>query len=174
PYVGETEQRLARSFREASKLGAVLMLDEVDSFLRDRRLAQVHWEISQVNELLVQMEAFSGLLIAATNLFAELDAAALRRFDLKVRFDYLRPDQAWGLFRAALRELGGRSPQPHPWQARLAELGQLTPGDFAVVVRRQRLLGNRPTPEDLLAALRAELEASGRCAERSIGFLAKL
>ncbi|MEI7837336.1 MAG: AAA family ATPase, partial [Planctomycetota bacterium] len=52
PYVGETEQNLARLFRECDTTHTVLMLDEIDSFLSDRRQAQRSWERTQVNELL--------------------------------------------------------------------------------------------------------------------------
>lgn len=174
PYVGETERHLAKAFRTARKDGAVLMLDEADSFLRDRRGAQASWEVSQVNELLVQLEEFRGLVITATNLFENLDTAALRRFDLKVRFDYLRPEQAAELFCATLRELGGPTLQAQSWQTQLAQLGRLTPGDFAAVLRRLRLLGDTPTPEVLLAALAAEVEASGRATGCGVGFMADL
>jgi SpoVK/Ycf46/Vps4 family AAA+-type ATPase len=157
-------------FREAKTAGAVLLLDEADSFLRDRREARSAWEVTQVNELLVQMECFDGVFIVSTNLFESLDAAALRRFDLKVRFDYLRPEQAWTLFRETLRQSGARLTQPAVWQARLERLERLTPGDFAAVVRRQRLAPERLSAQGLLNALRAEVETSGRVTSRSIGF----
>ncbi len=56
PYVGETDQNLARLFREADPRHTVLLLDEVDSFLADRRQARQQWEGTQVNELLQQIE----------------------------------------------------------------------------------------------------------------------
>ena len=40
PYAGESEQNIARAFRDAQSEQAVLMMDEVDSFLQDRRGAQ--------------------------------------------------------------------------------------------------------------------------------------
>lgn len=40
--------------------------------------------------MLTQMESFAGVFIASTNLMDGLDSAALRRFDLKVKLDYLR------------------------------------------------------------------------------------
>ncbi|MBW6608203.1 ATP-binding protein, partial [Salmonella enterica subsp. enterica serovar Weltevreden] len=86
-----------KAFRKAQNDGAVLLIDEVDSFLQDRRGAQHNWEVSEVNEMLTQMESFSGVFVASTNLMEGLDQAALRRFDLKVKFDYLRADQAWAL-----------------------------------------------------------------------------
>lgn len=48
--------------------------------------------------MLTQMESFPDVLIASTNLMDGLGQAALRRFDLKVKFDYLKAGQAWALF----------------------------------------------------------------------------
>ncbi|WP_306456501.1 ATP-binding protein [Pseudomonas sp. LJDD11] len=83
PYVGMTEQNLAGAFEQAQQQDAVLLLDEVDSFLQDRRKARQSWEITAVNEMLTQMESYRGLFIASTNLIADLDQASLRRFDLQ-------------------------------------------------------------------------------------------
>lgn len=63
-----TEKNLARVFLEAEQDGALLMIDEIDSFLRDRKEAQRPWEVTQVNEMLTQMESFPGIFIASTNL----------------------------------------------------------------------------------------------------------
>lgn len=60
PYAGESEQNIARAFRDAQSKQAVLMMDEMDSFLQDRFGAQRGWEVSLVNEMLTQMEAFPG------------------------------------------------------------------------------------------------------------------
>ena len=46
-----------------------------DSLLRDRHGAQRSWELTQVNEMLTQMERFRGIFIAPTNLMDSLDAA---------------------------------------------------------------------------------------------------
>src|SRR5262249_49163191 len=98
PYVGEAERNIARMFHEARLEGAVLLLDEADSLLRDRRGAVRAWEVTQVNEMLTQMEAFEGIFIASTNLIDSLDEAAMRRFDARVRLDYLAPGQAARMF----------------------------------------------------------------------------
>lgn len=162
-YLGETEQRMAQAFRQAEQDGAVLLLDEVDSFLQDRRGAQRSWEVSQVNEMLTQMESFAGVLVASTNLMTQLDQAALRRFDLKVRFDHLQPAQAWGLFERHCQHLWGEGgqglaaamPMAVEAQARLRRLNRLTPGDFATVLRQSRLQP-LPTPLALVSALEQE------------------
>ncbi|WP_043330610.1 AAA family ATPase, partial [Curvibacter gracilis] len=67
-YVGESEKRIARAFRQAANDGAVLMIDEVDGFLRDRQTVGQSWEVSQVNEMLTQMESYEGVFVASTNL----------------------------------------------------------------------------------------------------------
>lgn len=167
-YVGQAEKNIARAFGEAQDDGAVLLIDEVDSFLQDRRGAQHGWEVTQVNEMLTQMEGFAGVLIASTNLMDGLDAAALRRFDLKVKLDYLRAEQAWALLQRHCAQLGLSAPGAAV-QARLARLRQLTPGDFAAVVRQQRF---RPLPstDALVMALEAEC-ALKQGAKNAIGFV---
>ena len=67
-YVGGTEANIAEMFSEAKRENAVLLLDEADSFLRDKNHARQSWEITQVNELLTQMEAYDGIFICSTNL----------------------------------------------------------------------------------------------------------
>ena len=161
-WVGGTERNIARAFREAKEEGAVLLLDEVDSFLRDRRGAQRSWEVTGVNEMLTQMESFPGVFIASTNLMDGLDQAALRRFDLKVRFNYLKTDQAWGLLQKHCGGLGLPAPEDSLRQ-NLSGLSALTPGDFAAVARQHRF---RPigSAKMLVAALNAEclLKEDGR------------
>ena len=111
PYVGQTEQRLANMFQEAEQTNGLLFLDEADSFLQSRSRARHSWEITKVNELLVQLENYRGLFFCATNLMETLDSAVFRRFDLKVRFDFLKPTQAWELFQKILTGHGATLPK---------------------------------------------------------------
>jgi len=167
-WVGGTEKNLAAMFEEASQEHAVLLLDEADSFLQDRAAARNSWEVTQVNEMLTQLESFRGIFIASTNLMDRFDTAALRRFDLKVQFGYLRPDQAWAMFQdvAAGLDLEVES----RLRKQLAAHSLLTPGDFATVVRQARL--NRPESAlDLLSRLRQECLAKPEGRRRPIGFL---
>ena len=46
-----------------------------------------------VDELLTQINSFKGFLVVTTNLFNQIDPAALRRFDFKVNFNYLNSHQ---------------------------------------------------------------------------------
>ena len=158
-WVGASEKNIARAFREAEDDGAVLLIDEVDSFLQDRRGARASWEVTQVNKMLTQMESFTGVFVASTNLMEGLDPAALRRFDLKAKFGYLKAAQAGEMLRryCALLMLGEPSPNA---LVKVAGMAKLTPGDFAAVHRqsRFRLIGD---VEELVAALGAECAIKG-------------
>jgi SpoVK/Ycf46/Vps4 family AAA+-type ATPase len=155
PYVGQTEQNLARLFRESDPARTILLLDEVDSFLAERSQARHQWERTQVNELLQQMERYPGIFVAATNLMSGIDSAALRRFDFKLHFRALKPAQRLALF--AREALGDAREPVHPDLMRhLATLDGLTPGDFATVCRQRSLLGETLTPEQFLRRLAAE------------------
>ncbi|NMV37880.1 AAA family ATPase [Ralstonia insidiosa] len=158
-WLGDSEKNIADAFRQAEQEGAVLLIDEVDSFLQDRRGANQNWEVSQVNEMLTQMESFSGVFVASTNLMDGLDQAALRRFDLKVKFTYLKAGQAWDLF---CRHCQALAFTPPSWdlQARLGRLQNLTPGDFAAVIRQHRFRAV-PSPVDFVSALERECAVKG-------------
>ncbi|GHV05629.1 hypothetical protein AGMMS50229_09020 [Campylobacterota bacterium] len=136
-WVGGTEKNIAEAFDEARRKGAVLIFDEVDSFLQDRRGAARSWEVTQVNEMLTQMESFNGVFVATTNLLDDLDQAAMRRFDLKMKFDYLDGDRAARLLGEECRALGLDAPNEGLCRA-IAQMKTLTPGDFAAVRRRNR------------------------------------
>lgn len=167
-FVGETEKNIAAAFSQAEQDGALLLIDEVDSFLQDRRGAKSNWEASLVNEMLTQMESFSGVFIASTNLMAGLDQAALRRFDLKVKFDFLKPDQACALFARQGAQLAIEPPTSSQL-SKVSRLNILTPGDFAAVARQSRFRRIQSTG-DLLSALEAEC-ALKEGAKSAIGFL---
>ncbi|HEY8708918.1 MAG TPA: AAA family ATPase [Burkholderiaceae bacterium] len=170
-YVGETEQNMARMFDEAQTENAVLLLDEADSFLRSRRLAERNYEVSEVNEMLQGMERFAGVFICTTNLFQELDEAALRRFTFKIQFKPLTAEQRERMFVA--EALGGDASRLTREQAsRLAQLGALAPGDFASVQRQVDVLGIAFEPDEFLAQLEGEHRVKPEVRQqRGIGFL---
>jgi SpoVK/Ycf46/Vps4 family AAA+-type ATPase len=169
-WVGGTEKNIARAFHEAEEEGAVLVFDEVDSFLQDRRNAQRSWEVTEVNEMLVQMENYNGIFIATTNLIDGLDQASLRRFDLKLEFDYLRPEQAWLLFSEEVVALGFERPATE-LQRELQRLRKLAPGDFAAV-KRQHRFNPISDPMDFMRRLEEECSVKEDAEGKKMGFLA--
>ena len=160
PYVGETEQNIAEAFARAAERGALLLIDEVDSFLYRREAGQRSWEVSQVNEMLVQLEHLRTPFVATTNLADNLDPATQRRFTIRAVFNAMTPAQASQLFKA---RFGLDWPVEWPVHQRQ------TPGDFAVVAHRAKLLAERD-PAVLVSWLRGEIEARGDQARGAMGF----
>lgn len=150
-YVGQTEHNIAATFMEAKRAGAVLLIDEADSFLQDRTSAHNSWEITQVNEFLTQMESFEGVFIATTNYMDCLDKASLRRFDMKAKFDFMKPEQVQELYKRYADKLGFKA---NPDIVR--GLQNVTPGDFAAVNRRMKFAGV-VNEETFFSALKEEV-----------------
>jgi len=170
-YVGETEQQMAAMFREAELEKAVLLLDEADSFLQDRRGAQRTYEVTEVNEMLQGMERYAGIFICTTNLLESLDQAALRRFTFKIKFMPLTGGQRETMFvNEALA--GDALLLTQALQKRLALLAQLCPGDFAAVKRQGVILDVELSADEFLAQLEAEHRIKPEVREaRSMGFI---
>ena len=158
-WVGETEQKIAGAFAEARATGCFLIIDEADSFLADRRGAHRNWEISQVNEMLSQLESHDLPYAFTTNLADRLDPAVARRFLFRATFQFLdeaRVVRAWEFF------FGGDCP------AGVRNLTRLVPADFALVQERAGKLGFLDDPEQIAS----ELVAQSRDRDRTsrVGF----
>ena len=167
-YVGENYQKIAKAFNQAEEQDAVLMIDEVASFLSDRRGAQRRWEVRMVNEMLTQMESFSGIFIASTNLMDGLDQAALRRFDLKAKFDFLSTEQVWKLFIRHCKQLDLTN-RKKALPQQLAAVEYLTPGDFAAVARMSRF-NPLQSAEAFIQSLASEISHKEQNKKLKFGF----
>lgn len=169
-YVGETEKNIAQAFEQAKADNALLVLDEVDTFLFSREGANQSWERSQVNEMLTQIERFEGLMVVSTNLIEVLDPAALRRFDLKLKFDYLTLPQRLD-FAKQQAEILGLPLLSEEDLSQIESLNLLTPGDFAAVARRHQFSPFQKV-QDWLSALQGECEVKPAfsATTRRIGF----
>jgi SpoVK/Ycf46/Vps4 family AAA+-type ATPase len=168
-WVGMTERNIARAFEEARQDDAVLLFDEADSFLRDRKSASQVWEVTQVNEFLQQLEAFPGIVACTTNLWRDIDEAALRRFVFKLEFHFPRAEQVLGLFRAffpAAFEAAGEQTVAGD----LRGIANLAPGDFAAVARRIRALRTEPDASAIVRMLAGEAGVK-RVAPKAVGFV---
>ena len=170
-YVGDTEQNMARMFADAERDEAVLLLDEADSFLMDRRGAQRNYEVTEVNEMLQGMERFQGIFICTTNLMDRVDQAALRRFSFKIQFKPLTLEQRERMF--VTEALQGDAERLTPeLRQRLARMDQLCPGDYAAVRRQIDILGEELFPEEFIEQLEAEHRIKPEVREsRGMGFV---
>lgn len=149
-FVGGSEQNIAEAFSEARDTRSFLIFDEADSLLSDRRGAHRSWEVTQVNEMLTQMEMHPLPFACTTNYVEKIDDATLRRFLFKVTLRYSSPEQAAGLFRAYFNM---EAP------AALSSLNALTPGDFPVVRRKAEVTEQLGDANALVAMLKAECDA---------------
>ncbi|MDR7378872.1 SpoVK/Ycf46/Vps4 family AAA+-type ATPase [Rhodoferax ferrireducens] len=170
-YVGETEQKMAAMFKEAEAEKAVLLLDEADSFLQDRRGAQRTYEVTEVNEMLQGMERYRGIFVCTTNLLDRIDQAALRRFTFKIQFKPLLRTQRETMF--LVEALGGDASRwTEALKTRLARLDQLCPGDFAAVKRQAEILDAALAADEFMEQLEAEHRIKPEVREsRGIGFM---
>jgi len=164
PMVGQTEQRIAQIFHRASESGSILFLDEVDSLLSNRANASYNWEVTQVNELLQQMERFGGVMVGATNFESCLDPAVARRFTFKLRMDYLDGDGKRTFFARFFKE-----PMTPEQCQRLEAIPSLTPGDFRTVWQKLYYLSDKQGNDSRLDALETESASKGTAC-RKIGF----
>ena len=130
--LGVSERVINKFFKEASKAGQVLIFDEADSFLYDRRQVDRQWERQLINEFLRHIEEHDQPLICTTNLLEELDPAMLRRFMFKVEFKPLEGEQAKRAFKHYFKV---EAPDY------MGKLGNLTLGDFGIVQKKAAVLG---------------------------------
>lgn len=140
-WLGESEKNIAKAFTEARQKDAILVFDEVDSFLRERGDAVRSWEITQVNEMLTQMESFEGIFIATTNLVENLDKASIRRFDYKIEFRALDSKRLCEAFVSYAKFLGIRDYEAflRDERIKLKRLDNICLGDFALIARAARI-----------------------------------
>ena len=162
-YVGESEKNIAAAFAEARRKGALLIFDEADSFLQDRKSAVRSWETTQVNEMLTQMEHSKYPFICTTNLMNKLDQASLRRFTFKVKYNFLAPSQIV----LAFEHFFGKTITENE----VRQLSSLCPGDFTVVKKKSSILGV-DTPSELIQMLSEEMNIKNtEQSTRKIGFV---
>jgi transitional endoplasmic reticulum ATPase len=168
-YVGETEKSIRAAFDEAKRQGAILMIDEADSFLSTRDMAVRSWEITQVNELLTQMENHTGVLICCTNLLQTLDNASLRRFNWKIEFKPLTEQGKLLLYRRYFC-IEGRFPADAQ-ERRIMAIPHLTAGDMKAVWLKTRFMEqDLLNHEGLISMLENEVRYKEKATGERVGF----
>lgn len=90
-YIGETEKNLARLFAEAESSNAILFFDEADALFGKRtEVKDAHDRYANVETsyLLQRMEAYTGMVILASNFRKNMDDAFVRRLHFTVEFPF--------------------------------------------------------------------------------------
>ncbi|MGN9908578.1 ATP-binding protein [Phytohabitans sp. LJ34] len=103
-WVGETEKNLDAAFRQAEESRAVLFFDEADSLFGKRgdvRHGTDRYANLEIGYLLQRLESSDVLVILASNLRENIDAAFTRRFHFVVNFTRPGPAERRRLWRLA-------------------------------------------------------------------------
>jgi adenylate kinase family enzyme len=86
-WIGETEENLAAAFDAAERTQAVLFMDEADALFGARTaISDAHDRYANLETayLLQRLDHFDGMIVLATNLRNNIDAAFVRRMDFVV------------------------------------------------------------------------------------------
>ena len=171
-WVGKTEKNIARAFREAEDREAVLVIDEIDSMLAARGRSRRTYEVRSTNEMLTQLEKFCGIVVFTTNRQDNLDPASLRRFSVKLEFDYLDPDGNEVFYERYLTPMLENGEMTDDQRGELRALTCLTPGDFKVVRDKHSMIWIpwERTHEVMLRELSGEVRVKQRREGRRAGF----
>jgi hypothetical protein len=145
-FVGETEKRLAATFRAAREAGDVVLIDEADSLLSSRTGDRQRWEISATNLLLQEIERFPGVVVLTTNRDEALDPALERRLLARLEIGMPGPEEREQLWE---KHLPPRAP-------RAADV------DLAALARAYPLSGSLIRTAVLLAVAKASSRADGK------------
>ncbi len=106
-YIGETEKNLAGVFDQARHKHWILFFDEADALFGKRtQTASAHdrYANQEIAYLLQRVEDFPGVVILATNLHANVDAAFARRFQSEVYFAMPDTSERLRLWRGIIGE----------------------------------------------------------------------
>ena len=147
-YVGETEQNISRAFYEAKQQKAILVIDEGDHFIAERKHDNRSWENSRTEEMLQQIEEHPYPVIFTTNLIQNIDKAAMRRFTYKTEFKYLTDEQV---------KIAWQDYFPNAALPKEIHLSKLCPGDFATVLKRAQFEGYTTSTEEIYNNLQEEM-----------------
>jgi hypothetical protein len=167
-YIGETEKNLASIFDQAENKGWILFFDEADA-LFGKRTATSDSKDRHANQevayLLQRIEDYSGVIVLATNLKANMDIAFTRRFQSIIYFPLPNYEQRLVLWRNAFA--GGLQLDDDVNFEQLANDHPLAGGNIINVLRYCSLSalrrgGNKIFMEDILDAIKKELRKEGK------------
>ncbi len=107
-YIGETEKNMAKIFDMAENKNWILFFDEADALFGKRTSAsdaKDRHANQEVAYLLQRVEDFSGVVVLATNLKANMDIAFTRRFQSIIYFPAPNSEQRYQLWKNSFNNL---------------------------------------------------------------------
>ncbi|MDF1874768.1 ATP-binding protein [Sulfurimonas sp. SAG-AH-194-I05] len=183
-YVGESEKNVRKIFDTFYDLCAktksepILLLNEADQFLGARSSGNITGSDQMHNQMqnifLEQIENFTGMLIATTNLLENIDKAFSRRFNYKIEFKKpteIQREKLWNLM------LPKDAPYAKDVNAKELAKHSLTGGQISLIVKNTAYkvaVKEKPifTKKDFVEEISREKDANFD-SEKSMGFLKK-
>lgn len=140
-YVGETQKNAKaifaryRNYCEHHELAPILLFNEADAILGIRKEGADNsvdkMENAMQNIILQEMETLDGIMIATTNLKANLDAAFERRFLYKIEFQKPTPNESQHIWHSRFPEISEQEAY------NLAKQYSLSGGQIDNIARKQ-------------------------------------
>lgn len=166
-YIGETEKNLANIFDQAEHKNWVLFFDEADALFGKRSNtsdAKDRYANQEIAYLLQRIEDFPGVIILATNLKGNLDAAFSRRFQSMIYFPMPRPQQRVKLWEKVFEKFE-LAPDVDLWK--VAKDYEVAGGAIINILRYCALSSVARNDkiillEDILSGIRKELKKQGK------------
>jgi hypothetical protein len=101
-----------------------------------------------------------------------VDSAAIRRFNIKLEFDYLKPEGSLAFYKLFMKTLVNEALTDKEL-AELASVPLLTPGDFKVVYQKYSFFDKKDLSHHLLIkSLQEEIRSKSANAGKVMGFSA--
>jgi SpoVK/Ycf46/Vps4 family AAA+-type ATPase len=150
-WVGQTSKHVANVFRAAEREDAVLFFDEADA-IAGRRFTSVSAAYEReanaiVNVLLHELETFSGVVIFATNLAANIDPAFERRIRTHILFEMPNVEERERIWRVQLHARKTPLAEDVDFRA-LAEAYPRSGGDIKnAVLKAAQIATTEPGPD---------------------------
>ncbi len=167
-YIGETEKNLAKIFDIAQYKDWILFFDEADSLFGKRTAATSSNDRhanQQTGYLLQRIEDFPGVIILASNLRDNMDAAFSRRFQSMIHFKIPTVHERYQLWQNAFAGTCKLDPSIDVYE--LAENYELAGGSIINVLRHCALAVVKRNDtvvqkQELLAGLRKEFKKENK------------
>ena len=167
-YIGETEKNLSRIFDMAENKNWILFFDEADALFGKRsKVEDSHdrYANQEISYLLQRIEDFNGVVILASNLKNNIDAAFLRRFQSVIQFPMPKPSERCRIWKNAFSEKSTLEKKLD--LDKIAEKHEISGGTIMNVVRTVSLKAlsrhdNKILSVDMEEAIRREFLKEGR------------
>ncbi|MEK7718522.1 MAG: ATP-binding protein [Bacteroidota bacterium] len=167
-YIGETEKNLSRIFDMAENKNWILFFDEADALFGKRsKVEDSHdrYANQEISYLLQRIEDFNGVVILASNLKNNIDAAFLRRFQSVIQFPMPKPAERGRIWKNAFSDKATLEKKVD--LDKVAEQHEISGGTIMNVVRTVSLKAisrgdNKILSADMEEAIRREFMKEGR------------